>query len=110
MTDCTVETITLGNVGRRTIEASFSGGDISSDAGILLLQRADDRIGLNRAVVRAFADADRAASVKHDMRALLAQRIYALCCGWKDVTGHNTPRHELALQTAVRCDQALASG
>jgi hypothetical protein len=44
------------------------------------------------------------------MRALLAQRIYALCCGWEDVTDHNTLRHDLALQTAVGRAQALASG
>jgi hypothetical protein len=110
MPNCTVETITLGKVGRRTIEASFDGGDISSDAGVLLLRQADERIGLTRAVARAFADGRRVASVKHDMRALLAQRIYALCCGWEDVTDHNTLRHDLALQTAVGCAQALASG
>ncbi|MET0964010.1 MAG: transposase, partial [Noviherbaspirillum sp.] len=56
MPNCTVETITLGKVGRRTIEASFDGGDISSDAGVLLLRQADERIGLTRAVARVFAD------------------------------------------------------
>ena len=110
MPNCTVETIPLGKVGRRTIEASFDGGDISSDAGVLLLRQADERIGLTCAVARAFADGRRVASVKHDMRALLAQRIYALCCGWEDITDHNTLRHDLALQTAVGRAQALASG
>jgi RimJ/RimL family protein N-acetyltransferase len=57
MPNCTVETMTLGKVGRRTIEASFDGGDISSDAGVLLLRQADERIGLTRAVARVFADA-----------------------------------------------------
>ena len=110
MPNCTVETMTLGKVGRRTVEASFDGGDISSDAGVLLLRQADERIGLTRAVAKAFADGRRVASVKHEMRALLAQRIYALCCGWEDVTDHNTLRHDLALQTAVGRAQALASG
>ncbi|MET0962961.1 MAG: IS1380 family transposase, partial [Noviherbaspirillum sp.] len=44
MPNCTVETITLGKVGRRRIEASFDGGDISSDAGVLLLRQADERV------------------------------------------------------------------
>ncbi|HWL72461.1 MAG TPA: IS1380 family transposase, partial [Burkholderiaceae bacterium] len=110
MPNCTVETITLGKVGRRRIEASFDDGDISSDAGVLLLRQADERVGLTRAVAKAFADGRRAASITHDLRTLLAQRIYAPCCGWEDVTDHNTLRHDLALQTAVGRDQALASG
>lgn len=111
---CTVdhpsESIALGKVGRRVIEASFDGGDLSSDAGVLLLKRADERIGLTRAVAHVFADARRTASVTHPLHTLLAQRVYALCCGWEDVTDHNTLRHDLALQTAVGRDCALASG
>lgn len=110
MPNCTVESIELGKVGRRVIEASFDGGDISSDAGVLLLRRADERVGLTRAIAQVFADERRATSVTHPIHALLAQRIYALCCGWEDVTDHNTLRHDLALQTAVGRDTALASG
>ena len=110
MPNCTVEAIELEKVGRRVIAASFDGGEISSDAGVLLLRRADERIGLTQAVARVFADARRAASVTHAISDLLRQRLYALCCGWEDVTGHNTLRHDLALQTAVGRDQALASG
>ena len=114
MPNCTVEfpsepTI-LGKLGRRIIEAAFGGGDLSSDAGVLLLKRADERIGLTRAAAAAFADERRAASVAHPIHSLLAQRIYALCCGWEDVADHNTLRHDLALQTAVGRDTALASG
>lgn len=110
MPNCTVESIELGRVGRRVIKASFDGGDLSSDAGVLLLRRADERIGLTRAIARVFADERRAASVTHPIHSLLAQRLYALCCGWEDVTDHNTLRHDLALQTAVGRDSALASG
>ena len=114
MPNCTVEfpsePITLGKLGRRVIEAGFDGGDLSSDAGVLLLKRADERIGLTRAAAAVFTDARRAASVTHSLQALLAQRIYALCCGWEDLTDHNTLRHDLALQTAVGRDEALASG
>jgi hypothetical protein len=110
MPNCTVEAIELGKVGRRVVKASFDGGDISSDADVLLLRRADDRIGLTRAVAAVFADDRRAASVRHPIHPLLAQRIYALCCGWEDVTDHNTLRHDLALQTAVGRATALASG
>jgi hypothetical protein len=88
MPNCTVESIELGKVGRRVVAASFDGGDLSSDAGVLLLRRADERIGLTRAVARVLADSRRAASVTHGMGDLLRQRLYALCCGWEDVTDH----------------------
>lgn len=110
MPNCTVEVTEMGKVGRRVIEASFAGGDLSSDAGVLLLRRADERIGLTRAVAAVFADTRRAASITHGVRDLLAQRIYGLCCGWEDVTDHNALRHDLALQAAVGRATALASG
>ena len=109
MPKCT-ETIKLGKVGRRVVEAAFDGGDIVSDGGVTLLQRTDARIGLTRMAAAAFGDARRKASVRHDMRSLLAQRIYGLCCGWEDVTDHNALRHDLAVQTAVGRDEELASG
>jgi len=49
---------------------------------------------LTRAAARVFADGRRAASVRHDIRSLIAQRAYGLCCGWEDVADHNTLRRE----------------
>lgn len=110
MPKCTEGAIKLGKVGRRVVEAAFDGGDIVSDGGVMLLQRADQRIGLTRAAAAVFADKRRAASVKHDVQTMLAQRIYALCCGWEDVTDHNALRKDMALQTAVGRADELASG
>ena len=56
MPKCTEPTIEMGRLGRRVIEANFEGGDISSDGGVLLLRRVDERIGLSRAAAAAFSD------------------------------------------------------
>jgi hypothetical protein len=109
MPKCTDVPVSLGKVGRRVVEAAFDGGDIVSDGGVMLLKQVDDRIGLTRAAARVFADSRRAASVRHDMRSLIAQRVYGLCCGWEDVSDHNTLRHDLVHQTAVGCAEELAS-
>ena len=109
MPKCTEGSINFGKVGRRVVEAAFDGGDIVSDGGALLIKQVDDRIGLTRAAARVFADGRRAASVRHSMRSLIAQRVYGLCCGWEDVCDHNTLRHDLALQTAVGRAEELAS-
>ena len=39
MPKCTDTKIDFGRFGRRIIEADFSGGDLSSDGGLLLLRR-----------------------------------------------------------------------
>ena len=109
MPKCTNETVGFGKVGRRVVQAAFDGGDIVNEGGAPLLRLVDERIGLTRAAARVFADGRRAASVRHDMRSLLAQRVYGLCCGWEDVSDHNSLRRDLALQTAVGSDQGPAS-
>lgn len=110
MPKCTDGRIALGKVGRRVIEAAFDGGDLASDGGVVLLRQVDERIGLTRAAARVFADRRRRASVTHGVRDMLAQRVYALCCGWEDVSDHNVLRRDLALQTAVGRVDDLASG
>ena len=81
MPKCTDTPVRFGRVGRRVVEAAFDGGDIVSDGGALLVKQVDDRIGLTRAATRVFADGRRAASVRHDIHSLIAQRVYGLCCG-----------------------------
>jgi len=109
MPKCTDERLHFGRVGRREIEAAFDGGDIVSDGGVLLVRQVDHRLGLTRAAAGVFEDQRRAASVKHGIKELIAQRVYGLCCGWEDVTDHNTLRHDLVLQTAVGRSEELAS-
>ena len=41
MTDCTQESFEFPPVKRRKVEATFSGGEISSDGGVVLLREAD---------------------------------------------------------------------
>jgi hypothetical protein len=91
------------------VEASFDGGDIVSDGGVLLLKRVDERLGLTRAAALAFGDERRSASVQHSIQSLLAQRIYGLCLGWSDVCDHNVLRNDLVLQTAVGRAEPLGS-
>ena len=109
MPKCTDGTVEFGRVGRRVVEAAFDGGDIVSDGGVLLLRRVDERLGLTRAAALALGDERRAASVQHDLRSLLAQRIYGLCLGWTDVCDHNALRNDLVMQTAVGRAEPLGS-
>jgi hypothetical protein len=109
MPKCTDGTMELGRVGRRVVEANFEGGDISSDGGLLLLRRTDERIGLSRAAAAVLSDPRDPTRITHTLRDLLAQRIYGLCCGYEDLNDHDALRDDLLMQTAVGRVDALAS-
>ena len=99
----------FSSVKRRQVEADFSGGDITSNAGILLLSEIDRKIGLSRSIARAMGDDRRKASCEHSVEELLKQRIYALALGYEDLNDHKELRHDLALQTAISRDKPLSS-
>ena len=109
MPKCTQAKIEFGRVGRRVIEADFSGGELSSDGGLLLLRQLDRHLGLSRAAAAAIPDPRDPERIRHGLRELLAQRLYGLCCGYEDLNDHKTLRADVLMQTAVGSDQALAS-
>ncbi len=109
MPKCTEDKIEFGRVGRRVIEADFSGGDLSSEGGVLLLRRMDERLGLTAAATAALGDDRQSGKVRHSLGSMVAQRVYGLCQGWSDVCDHNALRADLAMQTAVGRDELLAS-
>jgi hypothetical protein len=109
MPNCTGKVIEFGKLGRRVISADFNGGELGTDAGLLLLRKVDQRIGLTRAAAAVFADRRDPSRIAHSVRSLLAQRIYALCCGYEDLNDHARLRHDILMQTAVGQIAALGS-
>jgi len=91
------------------IEADFSGGDLSSDGGLLLLRQVDRRLGLTRAAAAALPDPRDPERIRHGLRELLAQRVYGLCCGYEDLNDHQALRRDVLMQTAVGRAEPLAS-
>lgn len=109
MTDCTQELFHFPSFDRRKIEASFTGGEVSSDGGVLLLRQADRRLGLVAALDRVLADPRHPLYIEHEQVDLLRQRIYGLALGYEDLNDHATLRRDLAWQTALERDEELAS-
>jgi len=85
----------------RNVEASFSGGHITSDGGLPLVRQAERRTGVVRRIARLLPATRRRRSVRHDLYSLLKQRIFALVCGYEDQNDHDELRHDLALQAMV---------
>lgn len=109
MSDCNTEVLHFPSFDRRKIEASFSGGDVSSDGGVMLLRQADRRLGLCRALSEVIIDPRDPDLITHRQSDLLRQRIYGLALGYEDLNDHDTLRKDLVWQSAVERGEELAS-
>lgn len=109
MTDCNQPQLAFPMVKHRKVEGRFGGGEITSEGGVLLTALADRRLGLTAALAKVLPDTRAAGRVKHTLRDLLRQRIYAIAQGWEDLNDHQSLRGDTALQTAVGRDDKLAS-
>ena len=67
--------------GKRVV-AGFDGGDLSSDAGLLLLSLAETRIGLLKSMSQGIVDPREQDQVDHHVIDMLQERVYAIASGY----------------------------
>src|SRR3954463_6991806 len=94
---CGIAGMAFGDAGGRTLVAAFDGGLVTSDAGALLLGATDRAITLVDRFASCFCDGRLAASVRHKVRTLVAQRIFGLALGYEDLVDHDDLRHDPVL-------------
>ena len=109
MTECNQAAFDFPPVKRRRVQAEFSGGEVTSDGGVMLLRQADRCTGLMEAVDRVIADPRDPKLITHSQLSLLRQRVYGLALGYEDLNDHERLRTDTALQTAVDRDSDLGS-
>jgi len=93
--------VALTSTRRRKLVAEFSGGSITSDAGLLLLREADRQIGLLDALDAAIVDPRHPLFIVHPQRTLLAQRVFGIACGYEDLNDHQHLRDDPLWQAAT---------
>ena len=108
-TVCNPELFHFPAVKRRTVSASFTGGDVTSDGGLLLLRQADRKLGLSKGLAAVLPDPRDPDRITHPLLTFVRQRLYGLCLGYEDLNDQDHLRRDLAWQTAAERDQALAS-
>ena len=109
MPNCTTKQIHFSSFNRKKVQVNFNGGNITSDAGVLLLREVDKKMGLTKALSQVIPDDRHPSYVDHKLQPLLKQRIYSLALGYEDLNDHDQLRHDAALQTAVESEQLLSS-
>jgi hypothetical protein len=89
------------DAGPRRVQADFSGGSLSTDAGALLLRQVDTNLGLSAELAQCFNDSRSQDWVDHSVQELLRQRIYGTALGYEDINDHQRLRLDPLL--AVAC-------
>lgn len=88
------------DLGSRQVQADFSGGTLSTDAGALLLRQVDNNLGITAALAQCFADQREQVWVDHSVQELLRQRLFGTALGYEDINDHDRLRLDPLLATA----------
>jgi hypothetical protein len=89
------------DLGPRRVQADFSGGTLSTDAGALLLRQVDTNLGLTAELALCLDDARHQNWVDHSVQELLRQRLFGTALGYEDINDHQRLRLDPLL--AVAC-------
>ncbi len=92
MTECIQEPFAFEAHFSRRVEAGFTGGQITSDGGALLLREVERKINLFSRLAGCFTDKRAADRIEHPLESMLAQRIFALALGYEDLNDHEQLR------------------
>jgi hypothetical protein len=86
------------------VVARFDGGQITTEAGALLLRPVEQRTGILRQFAACFHDYRRADLVEHTVGELVRQRVYGIALGYEDLNDHDQLRQDplLALLSGKR--------
>jgi hypothetical protein len=115
-TECSRDLFGYEVVEGRQVVAAFDGGEVTSDAGALLLGATDRAIGLVTRFAACFDDGRDQAQIEHTVEAMVAQRVFGIALGYEDLVDHDQLRHDPVLAalagklTAKRRDCAPLAG
>jgi Transposase DDE domain group 1 len=98
-TECSRDLFGYEVVEGREVVAAFDGGQVTSDAGGLLLGAANRAIGLVRRLAGCFTDGRVPELVEHTVETMLMQRICGIALGYEDLVDHDQLRHDPVLAT-----------
>jgi len=79
------------------LEATFDGGRLTSDGGLPWLEKAEEAIGICRALAACIPEWRRTA-LTHSLESLTRQRVFGIACGYEDQNDAATLRFDPLLK------------
>lgn len=74
----------LSRLKGKSISLSFTGSDVSSDGGLLLLRECEQQTGIVASISKCLKDDRHPSYVRHSLSELLTQRIFQIAVGYED--------------------------
>jgi hypothetical protein len=88
-TKCNTQRTLFPGVSGRDAVVRFDAVEVTSNGGVLLLERVDRRIELTSRFAACFRDHRNQDRVEHTVRQLVTQRVFGLCLGYEDISDHD---------------------
>ncbi len=98
----------FASISGKSVEASFDGGRLTSDGGVLHLRAMDKVLGLIDRLSRCISDSRHPSYVDHSLSDLMRQRIFQIACGYEDANDCDSLRGDPAFKMA--CDRLPITG
>ena len=88
------EIIRFKGLKKQEIIAEFKGGDITSDAGLLLFREIEKKHKIIKRMSACITDKRESGKVVHNIEEQMLQRVYAIIAGYEDVNDHQELRKD----------------
>jgi hypothetical protein len=98
--------------GKRNLSVDFQRGEISSDAGLLLVRQLDEKLGFTAGLVECLLDRRHGSYVKQPLLKILRPRLYQIVAGWEDANNAESLRYDpvpKGIAGRLLSDEPLAS-
>ena len=102
MSEDTVLPFHLPSVCRKKLSVGFDGGQLSSDAGVLLLRGIEKRLGIVARLASCLRDKRDPDLILHTVEEMLRLRMFAIAAGYEDANDCNSLRLRNPLQRGHR--------
>ena len=90
----------LSPIGGKEITATFDGGQVSSDGGVLILGEIEKRLGLAAMLSSSVPDTRDPGRIVHTHDDMIRARVFAIACGYEDCDDLDALRIDPALKMA----------
>jgi len=97
MNDCATTRMRFETGTALAIEATFDGGRITSDGGLLWLSQKDSELGLCEAISEHVPEWRRRKG-RHSLGSLVRQRVLQIACGYEDQNDSDSLREDPLLK------------
>jgi hypothetical protein len=83
---------------KKTVTLNYNGGNISSDAGLILIKEFDDKLKITERMSNCIEEQRNPSYISHTIKNLINQRFYSWLAGYEDCNDANELRKDPVLQ------------